>query len=58
MTSLKESQAMEARCEAAKFAHRATIGWVTLDELYAILPTNREMAEAIYREVELINRGA
>jgi hypothetical protein len=58
MTSLQESQAMEGRCEAAKHAHRAKIGWVTQDELYAILPENRVMAEAIYREVELINRGA
>jgi len=58
MASLKESQAMEARCDAAKYAHRAKIGWVTQDELYAILPANRQMAEAIYREVELINRGA
>jgi hypothetical protein len=58
MTNLHETQAMEGRCEAAKYAHRAKIGWVTQDELYAMLPTNREMAEAIYREVELINRGA
>jgi hypothetical protein len=58
MTNLREVQAMEARCEEAKFAYRATIGWVTLDELYRLVPTNRAMAEAIYREVELINRGA
>ncbi len=49
---------MEARCEAATFAYRTTIGWVTLDELYRLLPGNRKLAEAIYREVELINRGA
>lgn len=58
MTSPRETQAMEDRCEAAKYAHRAKIGWVTQDELYAILPENRAMAEAIFREVELINRGA
>ena len=58
MTNLHETQAMEGRCEAAKYAHRAKMGWVTQDELYAMLPANREMAEAIYREVELINRGA
>ena len=58
MTNFREAWAMEARCAEAKFAHRAAIGWVTLDELYKLTPANRAMAEAIYREVERINREA
>ncbi|SMC20375.1 hypothetical protein SAMN02745857_00927 [Andreprevotia lacus DSM 23236] len=44
-------QALSARLNAIKNAHRAAIGWITREELLAFCKGNAEQADAVYAEV-------